>query len=186
MPKHIVYTRHSDAGVDVCTPTAEIFRIMQCGGYWDLMPRGFVERQIDLQMQSGIAPDHARRFAHAVAFGGCSEAEVWDIIKDRDCARHGTLHELIDTADLPDRWFRDAWSRSANGGPVVVNLEKARNVQWKRICHAVSEENKRRALDLFGLAPIRLRKLTYQNAIRNARDDDELKRIWPEGLPCFA
>lgn len=180
--KRIVYTRHSDGGVDVCVPVPEIFRIMQCGGYWDDRPRGFVQRQIDLQIEGGIAPDHARRFAHAVAFGGCSEAEAWDIIKDRDCARHGTLHELIDTSELPDRWFRDAWKRSANGGPVGVDLEKARIIQWQKILAAVSQENKRRELDLFGLAPIKLPKLTYQNAIRHARDDEELRRIWVPGL----
>lgn len=182
--RRIVYTRHSDGGVDVCIPSAEIFRIMQFGGYWDDRPRGFVQTQIERQIEGGIAPDHARRFAHAVAFGGCTEAEVYDIIRDRDCARHGTLHELIDASELPDRWFRDAWRRSPNGGPVGVDLDKARNVQWKRLCFAVNEENKRRALDLFGLAPIKLPKLTYQNAIKHARDEDELRKVWIKGLPC--
>ena len=178
--KRIVYTRHSDSGVDVCVPVPEIFRIMQCGGYWDRMPRGFVNRQIDLQIEGGIAPDHARRFAHAVAFGGCSEAEVWDIIKDRDCARHGTLHELIDTSDLPDRWFRDAWRRSPNGGPVVVSLPKARLIQWDKIFLATEEENKNRSRDLYGKKEFKLNKLTWQRAIEAARDEDELRRIMPD------
>lgn len=178
--KRIVYTRYSDGGVDVCTPAPEIFRIMQCGGYWDRMPRGFVDRQIELQIEGGVAPDHARRFAHAVAFGGCSEAEVWDIIKDRDCARHGTLHELMDTSELPDRWFRDAWRRSPNGGPVGVNIGIARLIQWQKIYEAVQEENKRRAWNLFGKRPIKLNKLEYQAAIKRARDDEELRRIMPD------
>ena len=177
----IVYTRH-DKGITVCVPHQDIFSIMSNGGYWGRMPRGFVQAQIERQIESGIAPDHARRFAHAVAFGGCSEAEVWGIIKDRDCARHGTLHELIDASELPDRWFRDAWRRSSNGGPVGVDIEKARRVQWHRICAAVADENKKRELDLFGPPPIKLRKLTYQNAIRHARDDEELRRIWVPGL----
>lgn len=180
--RHIVYTRHEDRGVSVCTPTAEIFRIMQYGGYWDHMPRGFIGRQIELQIEGGIAPDHARRFAHAVAFGGCTQAEVWDIIKDRDCARHGTLHELIDTSELPDRWFRDAWARSHNGGPVGVDLEKAKVIQWRKLLDAVSQENKKREYDIFGLPPIEFPRLTYETAIKHARDDEELRKIWTPGL----
>lgn len=155
---------------------------MQSGGYWDDRPRGFLETQIERQVGDGIDRDHARRFAHAVAFGGVTESEAWEIIRDRDCARHGTLHELIHTDDLPDRHFRDAWTRSHNGGPVYVSLEKARPIQWAKIVSAVNAENKKRELDLFGKAPIRLQKQTYQRAIRNARDDDELRKV----LPCFS
>ena len=178
----ILYTRH-DGGVSVCNPAPDIFNVMQCGGYWNDRPHGFLEVQIERQISDGIAPDHARRFAHAVAFGGCSEAEVWDIIKDRDCARHGTLHELISVDELPGRWFRDAWSRSANGGPVSISLEKAKPIQWRRLVAAVSQENKRREFDLFGGPPIKLPKLTIQSAIRNARDAEELERIWLPELP---
>ena len=178
----ILYTRH-DGGVSINYPTTKVFRVMQCGGVWNDHPSGYIETQIDRQIASGIAPDHARRFAHAVAFGGVTEAEAWDIIKDRDCARHGILHELIDTDELPGRWFRDAWSRSANGGPVSISLEKAKPIQWKRLVQAVSQENKRRELDLFGGPPIKLPKITIQSAIRNARDAEELERIWLPELP---
>lgn len=183
MRRAIVYTRHEDGGVSVTTPASEMFAAMQFGGYWNDRPRGFVDVQIERQIADGIAPDHARRFAHALAFGGCSEAEVWDIIKDRDCARHGVLHELIDVSDLPDRWFRDAWKRSANGGPVGVDLEKARPIQWERLLYAVSQENKRRELDLFGGPPIKVPRLTIQSAIKRARDAEELERIWLPDLP---
>jgi len=179
--KGILYTRH-DGGVSINYPTAEIFTVMQSGGFWNDKPHGFVNEQIELQIANGIDQKHAKRFAHAVAFGGCTEAEVWEIIKDRDCARHGFLHELIDTSELPDRWFRDAWRRSSNGGPPSVDLEKARPIQWQRILHAVSQENKKRELDLFGKAPIRISKLRYQSAIRNARDDEELRKVWPSSL----
>ena len=180
--KGILYTRH-DGGVTVTYPTPEVFKVMQCGGFWDNKPSGFVLTQIERQIQTGIDADHARRFAHAVAFGGCSEAETWEIIRDLDCARHGVLHELIDTSELPDRWFRDAWRRSSNGGPPSVDLEKAKPIQWKRIVDAVSRENKRRELDLFGPSPIRIRKAEYQTAIKHARDDEELRRIWVPSLP---
>jgi hypothetical protein len=177
--KRIVYTRH-DGGVSVCGPSAEIFRIMQCGGYWDAMPRGFVDRQIFLQTKGGIAPDHAARFARAVAFGGCSEAEVWDIVKDRDCARHGTLHEIQKTEDLPDRWFRNAWRRSRNGGPIGVGLEAARLIQWDRLTFAADEANKVRTRALRPLPPIEID--AYRSPIERANDTDELRRIWPDEL----
>ncbi len=179
--KGIVFTRH-DGGVSVTYPTPEIFRVMQCGGFWDDRPRGFIDTQIERQIADGIDPDHARRFAHAVAFGGCTEAEVWEIVRDRDCARHGVLHELIDVSELPDRWFRDAWRRSSNGGPPSVELAAARLIQWQRIYEAVQQENKRRAWNLFGPRPIKLNKSEYQRAIKLARDDEELRRIWPDGL----
>lgn len=181
MGRHIVYTRHRDGGVDVCTPTREIFQIMQCGGYWDWMPRGFVDQQVALQIEGGIAPDHAARFAKAVAFGGCSEAEVWDIIKDRDCARLGTLHEMQTTDELPDRWFRNAWYRSRNGGPIGIDLERARLIQWDRLLFASDEANKRRARALRPLPPIEIGD-TYRSEIERVSDIDRLRKIWPEEL----
>jgi hypothetical protein len=182
--KVIVYTRHDDGGVSVNSgPSREVLRAMQCGGYWAAFPRGFVETQIERQIGAGINPDHARRFAHAVAFGGTTEAEAWDIIKDRDCARFGKLHELQDRADLPaDRWFRDAWRRSANGGPVGIDLEKARPIQWAHIWAAVRRENERRKVSFEMLPPVPEPGHDLNYAIRHARDDEELRRIWPDGL----
>ena len=180
--KRILYTRH-DGGVAVCLPSADIFAVMQCGGYWDDRPRGFLQAQIERQISDGIAPDHARRFAMAVAFGGVSEAEAWGIIRDRDCARRGTLHELIDADELPGRWFRDAWKRSANGGPVGVDLNLARPVQWDRLYAAVERENKNRARSYEAKPELKPEFGTIRSAIRNARDEDELARVWPDGLP---
>ena len=179
--KRILYTRH-DGGVSVCLPSAEIFAVMQCGGCWDDRPRGFLQAQIERQISDGIAPDHARRFAMAVAFGGVSEAEAWGIIRDRDCARRGTMHELIDASELPDRWFRDAWKRSANGGPVGVDLNLARPIQWSRARRRVERENKRRAESFEPMSPIAPLWETIRSAIKHARDEDELRKVWPEEL----
>lgn len=182
--KVIIFTRHDDEGVSITRPTPEIFKIMQCGGYWSDRPRGFLETQIKRQVEAGIAVDHATRFAHAVQFGGLSSAEVYSVIRDRDCSRHGRTFDLIEPAELPDRWFRDAWTRKgSNSGLPYVDLELARPIQWKRIHSAVTRENKRRAADLFGKAPIRLNKSEYQNAIKHARDAEELRRIWAPSLP---
>lgn len=181
--RRIAYT-HNRGSVAVYCPSEEIFHIMQSGGYWDDRPRGFVDEQIRRQISDGIAPDHARRFAHAVAFGGVTEAEAWGIIRDRDCARHGKLHELIDVSELPDRWFRDAWTRSHNGGPVSVSLEKARPIQWGRMRAAARNETQRRDTDLnTWRKPLRIVWHSIERAIRNARDADELRRVWPENLP---
>jgi hypothetical protein len=176
--KGIVYTRH-DGGVSVCHPAPDIFAVMQSGGYWDDRPAGFVQTQIDRQIADGIDPDHARRFAHAVAFGGCTEAEAWDILRDRDCARHGYHHDVMQLVDLPDRWFRDAWARGHNGGPVYVDLGKARPIQWQKIVSAIHVENAKRELDLFGKAPVKLQRQLWQRCIRSARDDEELRRVFP-------
>ena len=176
--KAILYTNH-DGSVSVCHPSPDIFAIMQSGGYWDDRPAGFVQSQIDRQIADGIDPDHARRFAHAVAFGGCTEAEAWNILRDRDCGRHGFHHDVIYTATLPDRWFRNAWTRGHNGGPVFVNLEKARPLQWQKIVSAIRTENAKRELDLFGKASVKLQRQLWQSAICSARDEDELRRVFP-------
>lgn len=176
----ILYTRN-DGGVSICYPTREIFRVMQAGGWWDDRPRGYIDVQIERQIKSGIDREHATRFALAVAFGGVSEAEAWTIIRDRDCARHGFDFQRINTSELPDRWFRDAWTRvRSNSGLPYVDLEKARLIQWERIAGAISEENKRREKDLYGKRPMKLNKLTWQRAIAKARDADELSRVMPK------
>ena len=157
---------------------------MSKGGWWSDRPRGFIERQIELQIKDGIAPDHAKRFALAVEFGGCSEAEVWDIVKDRDCFRHGYFHEKHHIDDLPqDYAFSEAWYRSHNGGPILEDLEKAKPIQWKRIMIALNEENKKRELELFGKNPLVIDRIGVQSAIKYARDISELKKIWPDELP---
>lgn len=179
MNKRIVYTRY-DGGVSVCIPTADIFRIMQVGGYWNDRPHGFVEAQIERQIKGHIHPDAARRFAHAVAFGGCSEAEAWAIIRDRDCGHLGRLHELHDVSDMPgDRWFRDAWRRSPNGGPINISMDLARPIQWQKARAAAKKERERREGCLEPMKPLRIAWQSIRAAIRHARDPDELRKVWP-------
>lgn len=175
--KAILYTRH-DEGVTVTYPTPEIFDVMSRGGYWSDRPRGFLQRQIEIQIADGIDPDHARRFAHAVQFGGLTTPEIYDVLKDRDCSRHGHSFDLIDpAADLPGRWFRDAWARGHNSGRVYIDLAKARLIQWERIEAELKNEIARRraakrkspSFDRAGL----------QRSIRVARDAEELQKVWP-------
>lgn len=179
MSRAILYTRH-EGGVSICYPAEEAMLWMQTGGQWADRPRGFREEQVRRQIEAGILPDHALRYANAVTFGGCTRAEAFDIIKDRDCTQHGHSFDVIETTvDLPpDRWFRDAWHRSANGGPVVIDLAKARLIHWARLDKAVEDENKRRHKAFEAEREILFDPDKYRTAIKHARDEEELKRIW--------
>lgn len=169
--KRIVYTRH-DGGVSVCSPSQEAIVWMGCGGFWNEAPRGFMDVQIERQIARGIPAAVARRYAHAMQFGGCTTAEAYEIIRDRDCGPYGTAFELWDI--LPDRWFRDAWTRSHNGGPINIDLVKARKIQWRKAWNFAAKE---------ALENMRLIKVdwdAFRQRIDLARDDDELRTVWPQ------
>ena len=144
MPKRIVYTRH-DGEVAVCAPSLTALRYMTGGGgRWDGFPRGFLDRQIAKQSEE-CGERNAHRFVHGHA--------VWRMHRRRSLRTDarpllrapGSGIELWDVDDVPkDRWFRDAWVRSHNGGPIDVSLSKARGVQFRRINNAVEIENNRR------------------------------------------
>lgn len=182
MNKRIVYTRF-DGGVSVCCPADECIAWMTGGGgIWDRYPPGFLDIQIDRMIEAGHGPDAARRFARAVQFGGCTTAEALGIIRDRDCAHLGTAIELWDADDVPtDRWFRNAWKRSANGGPISIDLKLAKPIQYQRIRQAFEKENTRRASDL-DAAPLELDWLHVRQRVKRAREETELRHIWPEEL----
>jgi CHAT domain-containing protein len=133
MPKRIVYTR-PDGGVSVCAPSLTALRYMTGGGgRWDGFPRGFLDRQIAKQSEE-CGERNAHRFVMAMQFGGCTDAEAYELMRDRFCAHLGTGIELWDVADVPkDRWFRDAWVRSHNGGPINIDLPKAKAIQFRKI-----------------------------------------------------
>jgi hypothetical protein len=176
--RRILYTRH-DGGVSVCTPSPRCIRWMATGGRWNDMPHGFVEAQIGRQIAAGHRPDAAMRFARAMAFGGLAEYEALEVIRDRDCGHLGVAHELIDASELPGRWFRNAWRRSHNGGPVRIDVPLARNIHWQKLMGAVREEEAKREKDLYA-KPLTVNLSLFRDKIRNAQDEDDLIRIWPE------
>lgn len=183
MNKLIAYLRHSDGRLILQRPVEDVFKAMTLGGIDWNKPKGFVEKQIKLQMKSGISKEHAEAFAKAIAFGGLTDAEAWEVFKNRDCFRFGHFFVLVDIEDLPEsRWFRNAWALN-NNGAVAVNLDKARNLQWMRIKTQVNEENKKRELDIFGSPEIKLDRVTLFNAIAKANSVHALEKIWPEELP---
>jgi hypothetical protein len=142
--KRIVYNRKDDGGVSICCPTDWAVAAMCNGGAWREFPwfyPGFDEVQIERMIARGIRPDVAARYAHSMMVGGCTSAEALAIIRDRDCEPHGNAIELWDVSDVPsDLWFRNAWRRSHNGGPISVDLKLARPIQWKRARYAVETE----------------------------------------------
>jgi len=120
----------------------------------------------------------------AMQFGGCTDAEAYELMRDRFCAHLGSGIELWDVGDVPkDRWFRDAWVRSHNGGLIDVSLSKARGVQFRRINDAVEIENNRRHLDI-NLFDRRIQPdwSVLRDAIRRAADVGDLRRVWPSEL----
>ena len=179
MPKRIVYTRH-DGGVSVCAPSLTALRFMTGGGgRWDGYPRGFLDRQIAKQAEE-CGERNAHRFVMVMQFGGCTDAEAYELMRDRFCAHNGTGIELWDVDDVPkDRWFRDAWVRSHNGGPINVSLPRARAIQFRRIRSAVDIENKRRLCDIDCFdRPIQPEWSVIRDAIRRADDVACLRRVW--------
>lgn len=135
--KAIVYTPHA-GGVAICYPAAECMRWMtHGGGYWNGRPRGFLQTQVERQVAAGHRADAAWRFVLAMQFGGCTDAEAYAVIRDRDCAHLGTACELWDVTDIPrDRTYRDAWRRSRNGGPIWVDEYEAQLIDERRAWQA--------------------------------------------------
>jgi hypothetical protein len=175
--KRIVFNRR-DGGVSICTPTDWALTWMSCGGFWDDKPRGFMDIQIERQIARSVPKDAARRYARAIQFGGCTTAEALEILRDRDCF-NGFCHELWDASEIPnDWWFRDAWRRSHNGGPISVDLEKARPLQLRHIVNAVTEEKKRRSTDLSIRGSFEPDMDALKDKIKMAADETELRNIW--------
>lgn len=179
MPKCIVSTRKD--GVTVTHPTPEIMSILTCGG----APKGYFgpELTIDGQIASmaarGIRESVAHKYIKHLFCGGLTDAEAYELIRDRDTDPEWTAKELWEPCDLPGRWFRDAWSRSHNGGPITIDLNKARPIQFRRIKSAVERENKKRADDLHSFdALLDVDFLDVRKRISAARDEQELRLIW--------
>lgn len=182
MRKRIVYTAHN-GGVSICQPSGTIISWLGCGGMWNGYAPGTMDRQIESMIKRGVRPDAARRYALGVTRGGCTTAEAFEIIRDRDCGHLGTAFELWDVSEVPtDRWFRDAWRRSHNGGPIGINLGLAKKIQFKRIRLAFDEMIKKQREDLDCQAVTDVDWVKVKNSIHNARDELELRTIWPNGL----
>jgi hypothetical protein len=182
----IIFSTRPDGGVSTIAPSAEIMSFFTLGGKPKKMYCGRVDGQINAIVQEGIRESVAVRWVKAVREGGLTDAEAYELIRDRQVKPDWTGHELWESGPQ-DRWFRNAWRRSPNGGPIYVDLSRARPIQFKHIRTAIEVENKRRAddIDLFD-APIECDLLKVRQRILAASDEIELRMIWPKGVPCGA
>ena len=176
----IIVSTRPDGGVSFNTPFPEIMSILTLGG----AEEGYSSRvdrdaQIAAFVRDGIRETIAVRWFDSVVSGGLTDAEAYDLIKDRTTKPDWTGHELWE-ASPTDRWFRNAWKRSPNGGPIYVDLERARPVQFKHIKSAIDLETKRRAseIDLFDV-PVEVDLVGVRQQIYAAQDEIELRQIWP-------
>ncbi len=167
--ERIIYTQFN-GGVSIFHPSAQIITCMANGGYWNSYSHGFIEVQIERQVARGVHEWAARRYCQAMTQGGCTDAEALAILRDRDCLHLGTAHELIDISEIPtDRWFRDAWCRSHNGGPVYISMLKARKIQLQKLQVFATKRQ------------IDLRWSLWRERIRSAKTPEQLKLILPKG-----
>jgi len=189
----IVSTR-PDGAVSITRPTSPCFKMLTHGGAPVAMfaRRASRDWEIEKHLKSdawhpslpqSVRERLAARWVDGLMLGGLTDAEAYGLVRDRDTDDDWTGKELWDADEVPaDRWYRDAWRRSHNGGPISIELRFARAVQYSRIRSAAHNEDARRAADpdAFGAAPIEL--TPYVHAVRSARDLDELRKIWPKGF----
>lgn len=186
--KRIVFTRNSDGGVSVMTPSKQLFEILEKGGWWDDSPIGvpkFIEKQVQRAIKNGVDEKIARKFAEGVAYGGVKGEDAWQLIIDRFCKHLGSNFIKMSFSDLPDRWFRDAWRQNSNGA-ITIDLEKAKVIQKEKIVESyvihqfkttMNPFNKEKALDI--------NSSEIEIALEKAATVDEVRSVWPKGLPCY-
>lgn len=166
--ERILYT-HFNSHVMIYRPSANCMRWMGLGGRWGDRERGYVDTQIERQIADGIDEWTAVRFARAMSLGSITDSEALAILRDRDCSRFGTACELLDVSEVPtDRWFRDAWRRSHNGGPIYTAMPIARKIQLKKLTQLAKDRK------------LELRMERWRQRIRKAKTPEELKAIWPD------
>lgn len=198
----IICTR-PDRGVSIIHPTPEVMSFLTNGG----MPDGYLGRtiQFDWEVYKFVRDPNwhphltlakreriAARWIFCVMFGGLTEAEAHGLVRDKDIEDDWTAAEIVDDSELPsDRWFRNAWTRSPNGGPISVDLDRARPLQRRHILTAIDEAKKPLRDDVaFGdhAALFRLSRLdaidlpALGRAVRTAETEQALRAVWPVEL----
>jgi hypothetical protein len=174
-----------DRSVAIYTPSLECMKALTHGG--GLIKPWMRQRATDNMIRNGRRPQFARLWIEAAINGGMTDAEFYEALIEKDATPKGAAApELIDETPR-DRWFRDAWRRSHNGGPIDIDLEVARRVHAKHILSAKDavEGSEKARIDeiLLGkskVAAIDMRAVGVR--INRARDIGELRQIWPRAL----
>lgn len=88
----------------------------------------------------GWRPDRPDREAFAsqwidgLMHGGLGEGEAVALIGEYSRPPFSTALEIVDVSEIPeDRTYRDAWRRSANGGPIWIDDAQAQAIDEARM-----------------------------------------------------
>lgn len=132
---------------------------------------------------------------------GMTEVEAVDVVRAKDVPANAVDVEIIEVAAIPtDRWFRNAWTRAVGGGPIKIDMPKAREIQANKIQRARRDEIDRlrseedtarfvgRATNANQHAANRTTLETMNfpavaASIASAANPTALRAIWPIGLP---
>lgn len=140
--------RDPHGGVVVTMPSPKMMRAFQNGGVGISPPDApsmdtgdiiaaqgktkFYSTQMERWTARGVAPGVGQRYARALFAGGCTEAEAFAIIRDKDTYA-GEGH-IRGPAPALDPFFRDAWQLV--GGAVVIDMTRARAVFARKVVKA--------------------------------------------------
>tara|TARA_R110002074_G_scaffold354004_2_gene525815 strand:- start:2138 stop:2806 length:669 start_codon:yes stop_codon:yes gene_type:complete len=98
------------------------------------------------QLGPGMNAAQATYYVDCCISGGLDPEDAFALLAMKDVASGGTGVELWDASQVSaDRWFRDAWRRSPEGGPIFIDLAEARKIQATKIVAA--QRNKIRLYD---------------------------------------
>lgn len=76
----------------------------------------------------------AAKWIDGLIHGGLNEREAVQLIGEYSAPPFSTALEIVDVSDIPtDRTHRDAWRRSANGGPIWIDEEIAQQIDEARL-----------------------------------------------------
>jgi hypothetical protein len=191
MNKRIVYTR-PDGCVSIVIPSQRCYLACTGGGLSAAEPhrgtRAWMDRQVSNFAKGGTREDVARKWVEVMAFGGLTTAECFGLLRDKDVPGDGLSPELWDTDDISaDRWFRDAWRRSPNGGPIWIDLDAARACQLGHIIAAVQHHNQAEMTSPArgklwghnGPELIEIEPQRWQRAVQAAQSLEEIRAVWP-------
>jgi hypothetical protein len=133
--------------------------------------------------------------SNGVSFEGKTDDDIlqWIISKDIPA---GTAVSVIDASELPqDRYFRNSWKLS--GGKAVVDMDSARTFHMNKIREIrnsqlsdldrdwmkASGQKKQKDADDIEVKRQLLRDLPQNFDLTKATTPEELKTLWPDGLP---
>lgn len=114
---------------------------------------------------------------------------TFEEIMAKDVPQGVTDAKAVDASTIPpDRTFRDAWIHG--GDKPIVHMGKARDLHMARIRIMRNKELSRLDVEQLKGNDVaaqkqKLRDLPQTFDLSKAQSADELKALWPEGLPSF-